>query len=79
LEPPSKKGGRSALKSSSISAAKIASTLKGVDFPNSKRGIILHVRKRNSSSQDVISVLHGISDKSYRNMAELVIEIGKVK
>lgn len=79
LEPPSKKGGRSALKSSSISAAKIASTLKGVDFPKSKRGIILHVRKRNSSSQDVISVLHGISDKSYRNMAELVIEIGKVK
>jgi hypothetical protein len=79
LEPPSKKGGRSALKSSSISAAKIASTLKGIDFPKSKRGIILHVRKRNSSSPGVISVLHGISDKSYRNMAELVIEIGKVK
>jgi hypothetical protein len=79
LEPPSKKGGRSALKSPSISAAKIASMLKGIDFPKSKRGIIVHVRKRDGLSQGVISVLHRISDKSYRNMAELVKEIGKVK
>jgi hypothetical protein len=79
LEPPSKKGGRSALKSSSTSAAKIVSTLKGIDFPKSKRGIILHVRKRDGSSQSIISVLHMISDTSYRNMAELVKEIGKVK
>jgi hypothetical protein len=79
LEPPSKRGGRSALKSPSISASRIANTLKGIDFPKSKRGIILHVRKRGSSSQGVISVLQGISDISYRNMAELVKEIAKVK
>lgn len=79
LEPPSKKGGRSALKSSSISAARISSILKGIDFPKSKRGIILHVRRQDDSSQGVISVLRRISDKSYRNMAELEKEIGKLK
>jgi hypothetical protein len=78
LEAPSKKGGRSALKSPSISAARIASMLKGIDFPKSKRGILMHIRKKHDSSEGVISVLRRISYKSYRNMADLE-EIGKVK
>jgi len=79
VEPPSKKGGRSALKSPYISAARIASVLKGIDFPKSKKGIINYSRKRNHSSEGVISVLRKISDKSYTNMADLEKEIGKVK
>jgi hypothetical protein len=35
-EPPSKKGGRSALKSRKVSASGIAVALKGINFPNSK-------------------------------------------
>lgn len=79
LEPPSKKGGRSALKSPLISAAKIASMLKGIDFPESKRGILTDIRKKYVSSEPIISVLRRIPNKSYRNMADLETEIGKVK
>jgi hypothetical protein len=79
LEPPSKKGGRSALRSPLISAAKIASMLKGINFPESKRGILTHIRKKYVSSEPNISVLRRIPNKSYRNMADLEKEIGKVK
>jgi hypothetical protein len=79
LEPPSKKGGRSALKSPLISAARIAKMLKGIDFPKSKRGIIMHISKKHDSSERVISVLRRIPDKPYRNMADLEKAIGKVK
>ena len=81
LEPPSKRGGRNALISSSISAARIASMLKGIDFPKSKRSIILYARRQQAddSSEGIISVLRRISEKTYRNMAELEIEIGKTK
>ena len=81
LEPPSKRGGGNALISSSISAARIASMLKGIDFPKSKRSIILYARRQpaDDSSEGIISVLRRISEKTYKNMAELEIEIGKTK
>jgi hypothetical protein len=81
LEPPSKRGGRNALISSSISAARIASMLKGIDFPKSKRSIILYARRQpaDDSSEGIFSVFRRISEKTYRNMAELEIEIGKTK
>jgi hypothetical protein len=81
LEPPSKRGGRNALISSSISAARIASMLKGIDFPKSKRSIIRYARRQpaDDSSEGIFSVLRRISEKTYRNMAELEIEIGKTK
>ncbi len=80
LEPPSKKGGKSAIKSTSISAAKIAKYLKGIDFPKSKRSIIIHARKQHDTrKEEVISVLRRISDKEYRNIVQLEKEIGKVK
>ena len=80
LEPPSKRGGKNALISSSISGARIASTLKGIDFPKSKRSIILFARRKpDDSIEDVVSMLPRISDKTYRNMAELEMEIGKKK
>jgi hypothetical protein len=82
LEPPSKRGGKNALISSSISAARIASLLKGIDFPKSKRSVIMYARRQSInqiSSGGIISVLRRISDKTYRNMAELEKEIGKIK
>ena len=80
LEAPSKKGGRSALKSKKISAASVATALKGVDFPKSKRGIITHVTHQNDSKkEEIISVLRRISDKKYRNLVDVAKEIGKVK
>jgi Protein of unknown function (DUF2795) len=80
LEAPSKKGGRMALKSGNISAARIASVLKGIDFPKSKRGIITHARKqKDTHKEDIISVLHRITDKKYQNLVQLEKEIGRVK
>jgi hypothetical protein len=82
LEPPSKRGGKNALISPAISAARIASVLKGIDFPKSKRSVIMYARRQSInqiSSGGIISVLRRISDKTYRNMAELEKEIGKIK
>lgn len=80
LEPPSKKGGKSALKSPSISASRIASLLKGIVFPKSKRGIITHVNKQpDTKKQEIVSVLRRIPDKEYKNLVQLEREIGKVK
>jgi hypothetical protein len=80
LEAPSKKGGRRALKSRRISAAGIASVLKGITFPKSKRGIIMHVRKQDDSKkEEIISILRRISDKEYQNLVQVEKEIGKLK
>jgi hypothetical protein len=80
LESPSKKGGRSALKSRKIPASRIARVLKGINFPKSKRNIIGHVRKQHDSDkEEIISVLHKISDKKYISIVQVEKEIGRVK
>jgi len=80
MEAPSKKGGRSALNSKKISASGIASLLKGIHFPKSKRGIITHIaKKHNPKKTEIISVLQRISDKNYLNLVQLEKEIGKIK
>jgi hypothetical protein len=79
LESPSKKGGRSALKSRKISASRIARVLKGINFPKSKRNIIGHVRKQHDSDKEIISVLHKISDKKYISIIQVEKEVGRVK
>jgi hypothetical protein len=80
LKAPSKKGGRSALKSQKISAASIATALKGIGFPKSKRGLITHVSNQNvSKKEEIISILRRISDKKYRNLVDVAKEIGTIK
>lgn len=80
LSQPSKIGGKHALESPLISAARVARALKGIDFPKSKRGIIMYVRKHaESTDEGTVSVLKKISDRKYRSMAELEKEIGNVK
>jgi hypothetical protein len=54
--------------------------LKGIDFPKSKWSVILYARRQSDDpSEGIILVLCRISDKMYRNMAELEKEIGKIK
>jgi hypothetical protein len=80
LEAPSREGGRRALKSRKISASRIASVLKGIDFPNSKRGIIMHVRNQHDSEkEEIISILSRISKKKYQKLVDVEKEIGAVK
>jgi uncharacterized C2H2 Zn-finger protein len=80
LESPSKEGGRRALKSRKISASRIASILKGIDFPISKRGIIKHVRSQHDYEKEaIISILSRISNKKYQKLVDVEKEIGTVK
>jgi hypothetical protein len=79
-EAPSKKGGRKALKSTKISATRIGRVLKGINFPVSKRSLIMHVRRQHDpQKEEIISILRRISDKKYLKLVQLEKEIGMVK
>jgi hypothetical protein len=83
-EQPSKKGGRAAVISSSISAAAIAKVLSGIDFPKSKDGLREYA-KENISKAEVpdIETLMNIFDelpaREYTNMADVEREVGRIK
>jgi len=80
LEAPSKKGGKKSLKSRKISASRIARLLKGINFPKSKRAIIMYVRRQHDpQNEEIISILHRISDKKYLKLVQLEKEIGMIK
>lgn len=68
-EQPSKKGGKAAVKSS-ISAAAIAKSLSGVDFPKTKRSLKQYVQRHISKvnvedPKAILSVIDQIADKKY--------------
>jgi hypothetical protein len=78
-EQPSKKGGKAAVKSS-ISAAAIAKSLSGVDFPKTKRSLKQYVQRHISKvnvedPKAILSVIDQIADKKYNDMAEVEQEI----
>ena len=80
LDAPSIKGGRRAFESRKISASRIAKLLKGINFPKSKKSIILHVSKqRDSEREEVISILSRISNKKYQNLIQVQKEVSRVK
>jgi uncharacterized C2H2 Zn-finger protein len=80
LEAPSKKGGRKSLKSTKISASRIAKLLRGINFPKSKRGIIMHVsRQHDPQNEEIMSILRRISDKKYQKLVQVEKEIGMIK
>lgn len=80
LDAPNIKGGRRALESRKISASRIAKLLKGINFPKSKKSIILHVSKqRDSEREKVISILSRISSKKYQNLIQVQKEVSRVK
>ena len=82
-EQPSKKGGKAAVKSS-ISAAAIAKSLSGIDFPKTKRSLKQYVQKHISKvkvkdPKAILNILDQIADRKYNDMAEVEQEIGKIK
>jgi hypothetical protein len=83
-EQPSKRGGRAAAKSSSISAATIAKVLSGIDFPKSKDILKQYARDHISKSQikdaeAVLEVLNDLPTREYTNMADVEHEVGRLK
>jgi hypothetical protein len=83
-EQPSKKGGRAAVISSSISAATIAKVLSGIDFPRSKDGLREYAKENVSKAevQDIealLKVFDELPSKEYTNMADVEREVGRIK
>jgi hypothetical protein len=83
-EKPSKRGGRTAVKSSSVSAATIAKVLSGIDFPMSKDSLKQYAKDNISKAQveDADAVLELIDDlpsREYTNMADVEYEVGRLK
>jgi hypothetical protein len=83
-EQPSKKGGRAAVISSSISAATIAKVLSGIDFPKSKDGLKEYAKENISKAEgedieELLKVFDELPSKEYTNMADVEREVGRIK
>ena len=83
-EQPSKRGGRTAIKSSSVSASTIAKVLSGIDFPKSKDSLKQYAKDNISKAQvedvdAVLDVLDDIPAREYTNMADVEHEVGRIK
>jgi hypothetical protein len=83
-EQPSKRGGRTAVISSSISASTIAKVLSGIDFPKSKDSLKQYAKDNISKAkvedaEVVLDVLDDIPAREYTNMADVEHEVGRIK
>lgn len=83
-EQPSKKGGRAAVISSSISAATIAKVLSGIDFPKSKDGLKEYAKENISKAEvedieALLNVFDELPAREYTNMADVEREVGRIK
>jgi hypothetical protein len=83
-EQQSKRGGRAAAKSSSISAATIAKVLSGIDFPQSKDSLKQYAKDHISKAQvedaeAALDLLDDLPAREYTNMADVEYEVGRLK
>ncbi|HYX57073.1 MAG TPA: DUF2795 domain-containing protein [Nitrososphaeraceae archaeon] len=83
-EQSSKIGGKTAVKSSSISAATIAKILSAIDFPKSKDSLKQYAEDRISKAdvedvETVLDILDDLPAREYTNMADVEHEVGRLK
>jgi hypothetical protein len=83
-EQPSKKGGRTAVISSSISAATIAKVLSGIDFPKSKDGLREYAKENIAKAEvedieTLMNIFDELPSREYTNMADVEREVGRIK
>ena len=83
-EQSSKIGGKTAVKSSSISAATIAKILSAIDFPKSKDSLKQYAKDRISKAdvedvETVLDILDDLPAREYTNMADVEHEVGRLK
>jgi hypothetical protein len=79
-EPPSRRGGRAAA-TEAASAAAVAKVLGGIDFPRSRAEILAHAKQnqaRVAAPGAVLRLLERLPERSYANMAEVEIEVGRL-
>lgn len=76
---PSKKGGAEAMQGHAMkapSAARITSVFSGMDFPASGEELKQHARE--NAAEDELQAIERFGDHTYRSMADVAREIGKV-
>jgi hypothetical protein len=83
-ESPGTRGGKAAVTTSSVSAATIAKTLSGIDFPKSKSDLKEYARKNISKAgiqnlEEALDLLDELPSLEYTNMADVEREIGRLK
>lgn len=61
---------------STRSAAHIAETLKGIDFPTQKKNVVEHARK-NKAEKEVLEVLGNLPEQEYNTMADVMKGVGQ--
>lgn len=71
---PSKKGGAQAMKAPS--AARITSIFSGINFPASGKELKQYARE--NAAEDELQTIEQFGDHTYRSMADVAKEIGKV-
>ena len=72
------KGGVAAMESETISAAQLASYMKGIDFPADRRKLIDQARS-NDAPDNIINVFKKLPDKEYQYPTDVEKEFGKMK
>lgn len=77
---PSREGGKAAA-TRAVSAASVARILAGIDLPASKAEIVRHAkanRDRVVPADEIIRLLEQLPNRTYRTMAEIEREVGKL-
>ena len=59
-----------------VSAADLQVSLKGMNYPAGRQDLVAHARK-NNAPENVIAVLEGFGDRTYRSAAEVSEEFGR--
>ncbi|MDQ3967662.1 MAG: DUF2795 domain-containing protein [Thermoproteota archaeon] len=82
-QAPSKKGGRAASATTSVSATIIAKVLSGVDFPKNKGELRDYAQRHMTKvevvdSEHIINVIDRLPEKEYTNMADVEKSVGEV-
>ncbi len=65
-----------------VSAASVAKTLSGLDFPKNKQDIVNYAEQNKEKVEDsdaVINTIKQIPDREYNGMADVEHEVGKLK
>ncbi len=76
-DKPSLRGGKAAMQTDALSAARVASLFSGMEFPASAGDLISHARARASDRE--IDLVTRLPDRRYGDMADVEKAFGEVK
>lgn len=60
-------------------AATVAKSLRGVSFPNDKKGLVEHAQRQQGGGDGVIETLNRIPEGRYQDMADAEKAVGQIR